>query len=200
MRLARFVAIPVLLFILSGCRVPALVQPEPSGPSVSGAGETQVIVFSPTGTPGNTAQGYCWVRSLAAWRPGAWRCMSGNFIHDPCFSTSDGASWVTCVPDPLDEKKNLRLNLDRPLPVGEPTINRTHAWALALDDGTVCSYFTGATGPIDGQRLNYGCANGWDIVGEPAPDRIWTVREVLLKPRSLVVVQSRQAKVRTVWE
>lgn len=188
--------------LLVGCGL-APLGPARAAEAVGGTGtdgSTRVITFAPTGTPTEQVDGYCWVRSLAVWRDGAWRCMSGNRIYDPCFSASDTSPDVVCVPNPLDQAKNVKLVLNRPLPAGTPGPTRTRAWALALDDGAVCTYITGATGPVDGQRLSYGCTNGWDVVGEPVPDGTWTAREVLLKPRSLVVLQSREAMVRTVWE
>ena len=53
--------------------------------------------FSVTGSPQvrvtQTVRGHCWTGSLASPRRDAWRCLSGNFIYDPCFQLDSGAGY-----------------------------------------------------------------------------------------------------------
>lgn len=188
----------LLVLLLTGCasRFEVAGQAAETG----GVGRTQVIVFAPKANPSQAVPGYCWTRSLAVSRDGAWRCMVVNRIYDPCFSRPDDSSSVICAPDPRDESKDVKMDLTRPLPTGSLGTSRQHAWALELADGTVCTFITGATAPIEGERLNYGCSNDWVIAGDPSPGQVWTAKTYLLKPRSIVVEQSSTATVRTVWE
>ena len=39
-------------------------------------------------------------------------------------------------------------------------------WALELANGQHCTLFTGATAPIAGMRINYGCPGGLVVVGD----------------------------------
>lgn len=205
LRFSIYAILPLLLsLVVADCTVPPLLPPLTASTGTRASGErptaTNVITFSPSGSSGREVEGYCWVRSIAVARDGAWRCISGNRIYDPCFSTTNQGAPVVCVPNPSDPSGSIRFVLTRPLPSSAPSAARPHAWALQLDDGATCTYFTGATGPIDGQRLSYGCNNGWDVVGEPSGNGVWTVREVQLKPRSLIVVKWRVATVQTAWE
>jgi hypothetical protein len=161
---------------------------------------TQVIAFQPPQTASRSVTGDCFSSSLAATRPDAWRCISGNEILDPCFSLPGSSSAVVCVRDPRDSNSFATLNLTRPLPAAAPPGRETHPWFLQLADGTVCNFFTGATGGIGGERLNYGCSDRWDIVGMTQAGTPWTAREVLLAPRSLNVLDSATVKVAIVWE
>jgi hypothetical protein len=167
---------------------------------VVGPAATRVIVFQPPDAAAATVAGYCWTASLAVARAGAWRCMAGNLIYDPCFGSGPDASVVICTKDPADPRRAVRLSLARPLPAVAPRSGRARAWALQLADGAMCTYMTGATGPVDGQRINFGCSNGRVVVGDPTPGRVWTVREVLLAPRSLVVEESARVSVAMAWE
>lgn len=204
-RFSIYATLPLLLALLvAGCTVPALVPPPAASTEARASGgrptATNVVTFNPTGLTGREVEGYCWTRSIAVARDDAWRCMTGNLIYDPCFSTTNPSAPLVCVPNPSEPSRNIRMVLTRPLPSSAPSAGRPHAWALRLDDGATCTYFTGATGPIDGQRLSYGCSNGWDLVGEPSGNGVWTIREVRLKPRSLIVLKSRVAIVQTAWE
>jgi hypothetical protein len=39
-------------------------------------------------------------------------------------------------------------------------------WAVELGNGKRCSLFTGATAPVAGMRINYGCPGGFQVVGD----------------------------------
>ena len=160
---------------------------------------TQVISFVPPKTTGEQVSGSCFASSAAATRSDAWRCMVDSSIYDPCFSLPGNTSSLVCVENPLDSSTFVTMTLTKPLPAASPVPAETHPWFLQLADGTVCNFFTGATGGVDGERINYGCSDGWVVVGLPHTDTVWTVHEVLLAPRSLNVLKSATVKVATAW-
>jgi len=114
--------------------------------------------------------GSCFARSAALpGRPDAWRCSIGNAIHDPCFENVMGDSKVLACPDtPWDANVTL-LTLISSLPTeghkNEP-VTDSLPWALELANGQRCTLFTGATAPVAGMRINYGCPGGFIVVGD----------------------------------
>ncbi len=161
---------------------------------------TEVIRFVPPATTAQQASGSCFTSSIAATRPDAFRCMAGNVIFDPCFTTPATMSAVICVRNPLDPSTFTTLNLTQPLPAPESTPAQTHPWFLQLADQTICNFFTGATGLVNGERLTYGCSDGWSIVGDLQHDTVWTATEVLLAPRSFNVQKTARVQIAMVWE
>jgi hypothetical protein len=64
---------------------------------------TAVHIYAPFGMSeapvlpiARTVTGYCWTSSNATDRTDAWRCMTGNYIYDPCFAASRVAHFVLC--------------------------------------------------------------------------------------------------------
>jgi len=116
------------------------------------------------------ASGSCFSESAAsASRPDAWRCMAGNAIMDPCFQNLMGDPKVlACARDPWSNNV-VSLTLTAPLPTDrrkEVDRSTTLPWAIELSTGQHCALFTGATAPIAGMRINYGCPGGSNIVGD----------------------------------
>lgn len=182
-----------------GC---APYAPSPSPTQIpTSAPTTTVIVFSPAGVEGQGVKGYCWTGSVAVWRPNAWRCMEGNRIHDPCFSSDEKATSVICVRDPTGDGKGIQMNLTRPLPTQERLPQGSRAWFLVLQDGTKCGFLQGATAGINQRRLNYGCSDGWYILGDPVPDQVCMAEKVLLSrtAKEPTAEQSLQVDIKTVW-
>jgi hypothetical protein len=151
----------LILLTLGFLLMPAALSAEPA---------TRVILFAPFGIGGiqadlkvsSTVHGSCWISSLTSPRADAWRCATGNFIHDPCFSNT-AETRVAC-PD-LFSKRVLVIVLDKQLPRHEGATEPT-PWALMLANGAKCALVSGATGVIAGMRLNYACnSKGW-VLGE----------------------------------
>ena len=46
------------------------------------------------------------------------------------------------------------------------SVRDTQPWAIELSNGQRCTLFTGATAPIAGMRINYGCSGGFVAVGD----------------------------------
>lgn len=151
---------------------------------------TKVVLFSPSGIRGTLdAPADCWETSLAAPRANAWRCIGKNIIYDPCFSTSTQANYVICAADPSGDTRGLKAMLAHPLSAPGPYGSGIQAWTMRLSDGSVCSFYTGATGLIGGERINYGCTNGSAIVGSPRIGSVWMVKEMKKGQSQLVMTQ-----------
>lgn len=125
--------------------------------TASAATPTEVVDFAPANfTATETVSGYCWTASVAAPRAGAFRCMAGNAIFDPCF-VGTAANTVDC-PDPTaspDLQTGTVIKLTKALPAGstaEP--DPTHPWRFELAGGAMCGAMTGTVMP----GYPYGCA------------------------------------------
>ena len=82
---------------------------------------------------------------------------------------------VACFIDPWHPVTLLRL--DRPLPRHGPAIGGPILpWAIVTEDRRKCTFLTGATAPMGGQRINYGCIDGSLLIGDPnTRDPLWTI-------------------------
>ncbi|MBA3916365.1 MAG: hypothetical protein H0X25_21475 [Acidobacteriales bacterium] len=139
---------------------------------------TQIKLFTPYAVgklsqalkPSAPVKGSCFAASVAdPSRESAWRCTAGNAIMDPCFQdlTSD-PNQLACARAPWETEITM-LSLTHPLPdTDKKTVDRDKAapWALELANGDRCSLFTGATAPIGGMRINYGCPGGGQVIGD----------------------------------
>ncbi len=120
---------------------------------------TEVVVFMPAIPTGETQQGACWTRSIALDRPGAWRCMAGNSIHDPCFQVPPHHDEVVCGANPALRKTGFVMKLSKPLPAEAPTSLGAAAswWIMQLADGSVCEPFTGTLSQVNGEIARWFC-------------------------------------------
>lgn len=176
MRAWRIGSVGVLIFSLavlwSGTWTTALRAAAPAPSAIATLPPTKVIVFHPAGTHGAVVAGACAMGESAALdRTDAWRCMVGNEIYDPCFSAAPHATTVICAATPTTPI-GIKVQLAGPLPTHRPA-HDTQAWILLLGDGTTCSFDTGGTFGINGQRANYGCSDKDWVIGDPATGRVW---------------------------
>jgi hypothetical protein len=121
--------------------------------------------FGPDVTVTGTVSGYCRTNSSIVWdTPAAWRCMSGVYIHDPCFSsaTSTGGTLtsVRCINDPWSGAQIM--NLTQPLPPADtgnpiPAPGKPYDWALELANGARCTVRREMTPSVAGVYMTYGC-------------------------------------------
>ena len=119
---------------------------------------TQVSWFTPSVPSGPVQEGSCWTRSIAADRPGAWRCMIGNAIHDPCFQVPPMEHEVICDANPVLGKSGFVMKLTKALPlVTEPAAPSPSPWVLELEDGSVCEPFTGTRPAVNNQPAVWSC-------------------------------------------
>lgn len=120
-------------------------------------GETEVITFTPTVVPTASQAGSCFANAIGLGRADAWRCMTGNQIHDPCFQI-DEAPTLICGAHPISGEEGFVLELTEPLPevhVGDVAL----PWLIELGDGTICGLMTGTVPGANGQTAPYGCAD-----------------------------------------
>jgi hypothetical protein len=171
----RIVAATMLAFTLgastlgSGSRV---VHAQSAATALTIVKATKVIIFKPTGTKGAPVAGACGMgESLALNRSDAWRCIVGNEIYDPCFSSAAHATSVICDASP-GKPVGIKVTLSAPLPT-HAKANDSQPWILTMGDGAKCTFETGGTFGIGNQRANYYCAlNQW-IIGAPVPGKVW---------------------------
>jgi hypothetical protein len=168
----------VLVLALAGAALPAAAQ----------VAATRVVTYRPAVPLERPSSGHCWTTSIATNRPGAYRCLRGNEISDPCFAVRP--DMVVCDPNPALGKRGFALALTQPLPAATPLPGPVTPWMVQLADGSVCTPFTGARTMIDRQIIAYGCAkrdgrtgeNGpWTglLEGSLTPGRVWRVRKAV---------------------
>jgi hypothetical protein len=143
--------------------------------------------------------GTCFARSVAtSARPDAWRCTISNAIQDPCFENVMGdPKLLACVKTPWTPDVTL-LTLSVPLPetsASNTSLKESLPWALELADGKRCTLFTGATAPVAGMRMNYGCPGGFIVVGDV--DRSQPVWRVFVQGEESIAL--RQTDVAVAW-
>lgn len=135
-----------------------------------------------------TIRGHCWSASLAADRNDAWRCMSGNDIFDPCFSSHKARAIVLCPEAPW-VKIGIRMKLTKSLPkthAGAPSTSGL-PWGIKTTGGIKCSMATGATAAVHGIRANYYCYKSakW-LWGSPSrKSQPWTIYIAPLSAKKL---------------
>ena len=147
---------------------------------------TQLQVFTPFTTSGlsiglaltHRAKGSCFATSAAdPGRTDAWRCEAGNAVHDPCFVNLDQTR-LACAENPFSANA-VMLTLTKDLPAdtaGQEPNFKAAPWALELENGQTCTPLTGATAPIAGMRINYGCGDDAYVAGPGDRSRpLWRV-------------------------
>jgi hypothetical protein len=145
-----------------------------------------------------TVDGYCYMGSLAAVRDDAWRCLSGNYLYDPCFSSHKAKGIVLCVSLPW-QRSGVEIKLTEPLPkpyAGKPSTSGL-PWGIETTAGLKCVFATGGTTAIGGVRANYGCTRGneW-LWGSPSrKSEPWTIYIAPFDANKL----STRAKIAVAW-
>jgi hypothetical protein len=165
--------------------------------AVSAAGHpshTKTHIYEPftaNGKPAvhvsKTVHGSCFAGSIAAIRSDAWRCMAGNNIFDPCFSSSKAGGYVLCSLGPW--QASVKLDYSGHLSGG----NHGHAsmsrdpWAVETTDGKKCMLGTGTADVIGHRASTYFCqhSSAW-LWGDPArSSQPWKIYEAPLTAHTL---------------
>ena len=204
----KYLVLLFSLFILAGCAIQQPetvsiesllpVQPstadETAAPAIAEGNASTIVATVAPWVPDGLAAGYtvrdqasgsCWVGSLAANRPDAWRCSAPqgeiDEILDPCLANPyDADSPLACLH--ADDSVTL-LTLTEPLPqaFANSTVSESLPLMVRLDNGDECLLATGATTTVDlgqgDERVNFFCDSGAVLIG--IPDRagaIWTIK------------------------
>lgn len=189
-----------LLSLVAALAFPASATSEPA--VARPATQTRIFeAFSGSGRPtvfiASIIRGSCWTSSLAEHRDDAWRCMSGNYIFDPCFSSAKAQGVVLCIVAPWASTA-VEIVLTKPLPKpygGRPSTAGL-PWAIETATGLKCTMATGATTAIGNRRANYGCdANEW-LWGAPLRgSEPWTIYAAPVTAKHL----SKLVKIAVAW-
>lgn len=121
-----------------------------------------------------TQSGSCFTTSSATTASGAYRCIVGNSLYDPCFA--DASAGEVACPNPANPDSVVVIKLTAALPApatapGSPVI----PWLLVLANGQHCETITGTGGVLGGKNEVYGCPDG-GVYGQPSRSAAtWTV-------------------------
>lgn len=170
--------------------------------------KTNVINIVPT-IPQQRQTGSCFSTSITVPKENAYRCTVDNSIYDPCLYASDEKTLV-CGYDPTTGEKGFVLDFTGSLPEYdfiEKPIPNSNAWIIELNDGTICSFATGATAPINNQRINYFCKpnnQGYEvaIIGDLTAGKVWHGQKAeftIDDSGQINVIKTETTPLRTVW-
>lgn len=204
-----FVAIAAALMALGSHAAAIAADP--------GARATRVEFYTPKLPGGAPRDGSCWTESIAAPRPGAWRCMIGNAIYDPCFEAPPARGELVCGANPATGQSGFALKLTKPLPEITPRASAIPApWMILLEDGSVCERFTGTMPMAGGDAARWYCydpsapvsssARNRGVVTKISQGRVWTVdryaqsQEGPPGERGSMRVRAQRVRVARVWE
>jgi hypothetical protein len=141
--------------------------------------------------------GYCWENSNVTARRDAWRCFVGNYIHDPCFSSTFAFGVVVC-PTPWRDT-GVEIHLSKPLPTPSSRAAPSLAlqpWAIETAAGADCVLSSGASAVIRGRRLNYFCGTKVGLWGLPSrASQPWTILSAPFNATTL----SHRVAIRHAW-
>ncbi len=173
--------------------------------AASAASNTQTHIYQAFTSSGKPAikitkkvKGTCNGGAAAIDRNDAWRCFAGNFVYDPCFSSSKAKGILVCPGDPWNAS-GVELKVSGKLRYpdkGKPSTSGM-PWAIETTTGLKCALDTGATTVVQKQRLNYFCLDSKDgLWGSPSrKHEPWTIYIAPGTTKKL----SKTAAVKTAW-
>jgi len=204
-------AVALILTVFVAGLAAAAPAPEPTPP-------TEVIIYRPRlqAREMSKRSGYCWTESIAVNRPGAWRCMEGNSIHDPCFEAATRKQ-VICGADPVKHDDGFLLALTRPLPSPQSRRLKPQPWLIETADGSVCQVLTGTMAIINGEAMRYPCsvspASGTQtrheycgLLNPLHPGKVWSAEKICFTVaasngrQSFNVISRKSVTIRRLWE
>jgi hypothetical protein len=151
--------------------------------------------FTTSGSPAihvsKTVNGHCFSGSSETNRNDAWRCLSGNFLHDPCFSSSKAPGIVLC-PDRAWKRSGIEIKLTQPLSGGNKHKPSTKGlpWAMETTTGLKC-VFQGM-GPFISPTnfADYACQGGTWLWNKPnRTAQPWTIKAGATAPTTTLQVK-----------
>jgi hypothetical protein len=191
-------------FVLMFCATSVQAQVPVSPLTVS---ETSVIRFTPTVPSGDVRDGVCWTESIAVTRSGAWRCMVGNGISDPCFTIPGNGEELVCGADPALRTGGFVVKLKKPLPKSSHPNRKPEPWIFRLADSSICEKMTGTLPAVNGEPARWSCAihirdqvRPAGVVTKLTQGKIWMADKF---PQSAVGTQGatpEKVPVKVIWE
>lgn len=117
--------------------------------------KTEVLEYKQVEIPKQSKEGSCWTFSIASSNSRAWRCMTENYIYDPCFETDTGQ--VVCAIDSGIEEP-FELKLTEPLPKQRNSDTREASyWLMELENGLKCYVYTGTADIVNNELVYHYC-------------------------------------------
>lgn len=176
--------------------------------------KTAVTVFPPAVPSGPSRSGKCWTDSIAVSRPGAWRCMVGNEIYDPCVSSSGLTGAVICDANPAEGTPGFILKLTKPLPKpSAQAAGNPRPWLVKLADGSTCDILTGTINVVAGLDVPYGCSDSQKCNDNGCPymtgltdkfkrGKLWMADKVAFgsSDKGLKLLNRKPVAVKAVWK
>jgi hypothetical protein len=179
---AVFAVAAAVTVTVAGCTSSS--SPAPAGTQPSSAFDATVVTkFTPYSSAGALTasvaargNGRCWTGSIVVPVAGAYRCIVGNDIADPCFAPPHPSTPLTvaCLPDPWSGARVVTLT--EPLPVNRPIGNAARPWAVQLANGARCVASTGTVQAVNDVSLNLLCPDGTAAGGLDTRSPTWHVQ------------------------
>jgi hypothetical protein len=159
--------------------------------------------FHPDGTPtlhAHTKSGSCFTGSLTIDRRDAWRCIVGNLLFDPCFSSAHAPGKVLCPNAQLNGGVEIKLTKGLPHAMGNPGAPslKDQPWDIQLTQRPLLRALQRREQCRPGRASELLLRRGGQVraVGLPAPEvPAWTI---LSAPFSAKHLHARVA-IRRVW-
>jgi hypothetical protein len=168
------------LIAVAACALAALVV---GSPAMAGTRTSARIyqAFTSSGKAAiqvtKTLTGRCFSGSLEADRNDAWRCLSKNFLYDPCFSSKKARGIVLC-PGAAWKRSGVQIKLTKGLEFGNRRTPSTKGrpWAMETTSGLKC--VLEGMGPFISPKVfgDYACKNPTWLWGQPnRKTQPWTI-------------------------
>ena len=147
---------------------------------------TKHLVFEPWGVDGLargisiavTVTGSCWAQSEDSSRPDAYRCMSGDYIFDPCianeYDLSSANPEVACPYPGITNVTIIKLSAPLLLQPAAAPANPPISWLVVLPNNNECYFADGTADFVNGMRANYYCPNG-RLFGNVRYGIVWSI-------------------------
>jgi hypothetical protein len=190
--------------VLMACAGTANAQAPVSSLTIT---KTEVIRFMPGVPSGDAREGSCWTESIAITRSGAWRCMVGNAISDPCFTIAGKRGQLVCDANPALKTDGFVLKLTKPLPKSTHPEQKAEPWVFRLADNSICEAMTGTLSPVNGEPARWTCAihirdqvRPAGLVTKLTPGKIWMADKFQDSAAGQQGVVAEKVPVKVVWE
>jgi hypothetical protein len=160
-----------------------------SGAVASSIARTATLHVAPVGHRGHLRSGYRVVDRVggASCIYGsepvghAYRCFGGDSgVYDPCWVQNTRKPNVLCLGTPWLHRV-VQLHVTRGFNDSAGTIgSRFGPWAMRTVSDHRCYFSQGATGTVNGFRLNYGCGGKITLVGDVDKSQpVWRIRKAI---------------------